>query len=150
MTHMTLDELINALYEQDRALVLPRGFNTPHSYRGFYDEIAFEPTENVTVGEMLADALSARGETYTGYKGGEYTMTRHTPCWLALQGSSGGEEITSELLADMIAAGTLPTTPLASITLDPGMPDGTGVPGDSGRAQCAETTLHKMSSRGET
>lgn len=111
MTQMTLDELINALHEQDPALVLPRGFANPHSYRGFFDELAFEPTENVTVGSMLGACWSARGETYTACKGGEYTMTGDTPCWLALHGSNGGEEITPELLAGLIAAGTLPASP---------------------------------------
>ncbi|MEW2068439.1 hypothetical protein [Streptomyces sp. NPDC007346] len=111
MTHMTLDELIDALCAPNQALVLPRGFANPHSYRGYYDELAFEPEENVTVGSMLGACWAARGETYTGYKGGEYTMNGGTPCWLSLEGSSGGEEITPELLAALIAAGTLPTTP---------------------------------------
>ncbi|MEV5677266.1 hypothetical protein [Streptomyces sp. NPDC052179] len=108
---MTLDDLIDALCAPNQALVLPRGFTTPHSYRGFFDELAFEPMEGVSVGAMLGDAWSARGETFTAHKGGEYTMTGDTPCWLALHGSNGGEEFTPELLARMIAAGTLPTTP---------------------------------------
>lgn len=105
---MTLDDLATLLRRADPELVLPHGFANPHSYRGFYDELAFEPAENVTVGSMLSAAWAADGTTYTGYKGGEFTMTGDTPCWLAYEGSAGGEEITPELLAGLLAAGSAP------------------------------------------
>ncbi|MER7135333.1 hypothetical protein ABT358_02170 [Streptomyces sp. NPDC000341] len=108
---MTLDELLTALGKANPDLVLPNGFNSPHSYRGYYDELAFEPASNVTVGSMISAAWSAHGETYTGYKGGEYTMGRHTECWLAFEGSSGGEEITPALLDSLLAAGSVPVPP---------------------------------------
>lgn len=103
---MTLDELTTLLGKATPELVLPNGFTKPHSYRGYYDELAFEPAENVTVSSVLAAAWSADGETYTGYKGGEYTMTGDTTCWIAHEGSAGGEEITPELLAGLLAAGS--------------------------------------------
>ncbi|MFC9490722.1 hypothetical protein ACFTZM_32240, partial [Streptomyces hydrogenans] len=65
---MPLGELITALEAADPDLVLPDGFTHPHSYRGYYHELAFEPAHNATVGEMLADARSALGTTYTGWK----------------------------------------------------------------------------------
>ncbi|MEK8141775.1 hypothetical protein NKH18_01400 [Streptomyces sp. M10(2022)] len=86
---MTLNELTTLLGKTDPELVLPNGFTNPHSYRGYYDELAFEPAENVTVGSMLSAAWSADGATYTGYKGGEYTMTSDTTCWIAYEGSVG-------------------------------------------------------------
>ena len=86
---MSLDELIAALERLDSSLVVPFGFGHPHSYRGYYNELAFEPRENVTIGAMLADARSALGTTYKGYKGGDFTMTGWTPCWLAEWGSTG-------------------------------------------------------------
>lgn len=101
---MTLDELIAALEAEDPARRLPLGFSHPHSYRGFYDELAFEPTANVTVGEMLADARSADGTTYQGWKGGDFTMTGWTDCWLAEEGTGGGEQIGSLLLTLLLAA----------------------------------------------
>ncbi|MFJ3545407.1 hypothetical protein ACIPQH_24965 [Streptomyces rubiginosohelvolus] len=105
---MTLDDLLTALGHADQALILPNGFNNPHSYRGYYDELAFEPTENISVADMAAVAWAAMDETFEGYKGGQFTMTGGTACWLAYEGSSGGEEITTELLARLLAAGARP------------------------------------------
>lgn len=105
---MTLDELILALEAADPAMVLPLGFSNPHSYRGDYMELAFEPTANVTVGAMLADARSARGATYQGHKGGEFTMHGHTECWLVEEDTSdNAETLGVVLLTLLLAAGQL-------------------------------------------
>lgn len=101
---MTLDELITALEAADPALVLPDGFDNPHSYRGYYDELAFEPASDISVGDMLAIARSAKGEWYQGWKGGEYKMTGWTDCWLAMEGCLG-EGIGPVLLRLMLAQG---------------------------------------------
>lgn len=61
---MTLDELIAALDAADPDLVLPDGFTNPHSYRGYYEQLAFEPAQDVRVADMLADAREALGTTY--------------------------------------------------------------------------------------
>lgn len=100
---MTLGELIAALEAEDPALVLPEGFVSPHSYRGFCDELAFEPAPNVTVGQVLDAARGAVGATYHGWKGGEFTMHGNTECWLAVEGGTG-ESIGPVLLRLMIAA----------------------------------------------
>ncbi len=86
---MWLQELIKILEQQPKDKVVPLGFSNPHSYRGYYDELAFEPEENVTVGQMLEDAQSALGNTYTGYKGGDFTMNGTTDVWLAKYGRTG-------------------------------------------------------------
>ncbi|MFJ2206016.1 hypothetical protein [Streptomyces microflavus] len=112
---MTLDELLTALGHADQALILPNGFDNPHSYRGYYDELAFEPTENITVADMAAAAWAAMDETFEGYKGGQYTMTGDTDCWLSYEGSAGGEEITTELLATFLAAGARPSPEASTI-----------------------------------
>lgn len=104
---MSLGELIAALSRLDPELVVPFGFGNPHSYRGYYDELAFEPRENVKVGDMLADARSALGATFQGYKGGDFTMTEYTPCWLAEWGSTGetlGPVFLGLILRDAIRA----------------------------------------------
>jgi hypothetical protein len=101
---MTLDELIAALEAEDPARVLPLGFTNPHSYRGIYSDLAFEPRADVAIGRMLADARSAHGTTYQGHKGGDYTMTGWTDCWLAEEGRGGGEMIGTVLLALLLAA----------------------------------------------
>lgn len=104
---MTLGELISALEAADPAAALPLGFSSPHSYRGDYMDLAFEPTANVTVGAMLADARAALGNTYQGHKGGDYTMGAYTACWLAENGSGDGETIGPILLTLLLAAGQL-------------------------------------------
>jgi hypothetical protein len=73
----------------DTSKVLPLGFSNPHSYRGYYDDVAFEPTKNVTINSMLAAARSAVGVTFSGWKGGEYRMNEWTTAWLAVEGSTG-------------------------------------------------------------
>lgn len=88
---MSLGDLIAALERLDPTLRVPLGFGHPHSYRGYYDELAFEPRENVTIGAMLADARSALGSTYEGWKGGDYTMSEYTPVHLAHEGHIGEE-----------------------------------------------------------
>lgn len=77
-TEMTLGELIEILEKHDPEIKLPTGLGNPHSWRGAYNEIAFEIVKNTTVGEMLAAARSIDDKVMTGYKGGEYTMNRDT------------------------------------------------------------------------
>ena len=83
----TLGDLIKRLEEEDPNRMVQLGFARPHSYRGFYDELAFEPKENVTIGDMLEAARSALGKTFTGYKGGDYVMEEFTYVWLSYYGS---------------------------------------------------------------
>jgi hypothetical protein len=40
---MYLTNLIAFLEKYDPAQVVPVGFHRPHSYRGYYDQLAFEP-----------------------------------------------------------------------------------------------------------
>lgn len=99
---MTLEDLIAELEKHNPDKVVRLGFTNPHSYRGDYMDLAFEPAENVRVGDMLTDARSALGTTFHGYKGGEYTMHGHTDCWLAEYGCLGetlGEHFVPLLLA---------------------------------------------------
>lgn len=100
---MTLAELITALEAADPDRVVPHGFTNPHSYRGYYDELAFEPAANVTVADMLDDARSALGSTYEGWKGGDFTMRGHTDCWLSEEGRASGDTISALLLQLMLA-----------------------------------------------
>lgn len=86
---MTLQDLIDRLEQEDPETVVPIGFHNPHSYRGIYRELAFEPKKNVTVGEMLDAAREAKGSSYTGYKGGAYEMSGYTPVHLAKRGFTG-------------------------------------------------------------
>lgn len=98
---MTLAELIAALEAADPERVCPIGFTNPHSYRGDYRDLAFEPATNVAVAEMLDLARSADGATYEGWKGGDYTMGPNTNVHLATRGDCG-EEIGPVLLRYML------------------------------------------------
>ena len=101
---MVLQELIDTLSRYNPATHVPLGFGKPHSYRGYYDELAFEPVPDTTVGAMLTDAKEAFGRTYSGYKGGDYTMDGFTPVWLARYGDTG-EGLGCTLLSLLLSAG---------------------------------------------
>ncbi len=95
---MTLGDLIETLEAADPEHWVKHGFGEPHSYRGDYSEVAFTPVDDVTVGSMLAHARAALGQTFIGYKGGEYTMHEFTPTWIAEYGRSNATGIGPTLL----------------------------------------------------
>lgn len=99
--HLTLHELITRLEQEDPARLIPVGFGNPHSYRGYYDECAFELRRSVSIREMLTDARSAVGATYQGWKGGDYTMDAYTECWLVTEQGDCGESL-GALLLDLL------------------------------------------------
>lgn len=96
--HIHLKELIEWLEKQTPDAVVPHGFGEPMSYRGYYEDLAFEPVENARLGDMLKHAKSALGKTLTGYKGGEYEMGEATNCWIAEYGTSEGDKIGPTIL----------------------------------------------------
>jgi hypothetical protein len=65
------------------------------SYRGFYDHLAlgYKRDYKATVGSVLKMAEDAVGDSFTGWKGGTYTMDRKTPVWVANQGDNDGTTI---------------------------------------------------------
>lgn len=86
---LTLGGLIDLLDTLDpEALVT--GLGELHSYRGFYEDLAFEPsTRFVTVHELLLECRSAMGQVFHGYKGGDFMMGALTPLWVATWGVTG-------------------------------------------------------------
>lgn len=103
--YLGLGDLIARLEREDPARVVPLGFANPHSFRGHYMELAFEPVRDISVGDMLAAARSALGETFQGWKGGDYTMHEHTSCWIAQRGDSSDNQI-GPLLLDLLLTAT--------------------------------------------
>lgn len=95
---MNLGEIIEKLEKRDPKLIVPNGFSHPHSYRGYYWDLAFEPDRNTTVGEMLEAARSAVGTTYQGWKGGDFTMDVYSDCWLSMEGECSGDSLSAMLL----------------------------------------------------
>lgn len=97
---MTLSDLIARLENTDPTLTLRPGFTNPHSYRGYYEELAVEPTESCTVADLLQEMRGALGTTYQGWKGGDFTMDESTTVYVAHEGSTGEEF--SSLALDLI------------------------------------------------
>ena len=61
------------------------------SYRGYYRFIAITCSDLPKTAGAFANAVKAAiGKTYTGYKGGDFLMTKHTPVWVSEYGSSSG------------------------------------------------------------
>lgn len=60
------------------------------SYRGYYERLAFDPSgEATTAAAVIASLDAADGETYQGYKGGDYDMGGHTFLHVASYGDCG-------------------------------------------------------------
>ncbi len=83
---MTLGALIDALkmLPEDAEISWDFGGHPgpANSYRGYYEQLAFEPDGGLsTVKAFLSEAQNACGETFDGYKGGEYIMHRGTWIW---------------------------------------------------------------------
>lgn len=69
------------------------------SWRGIYAELALNFVDHSgndkekTVTEFYNMLKEAVGKTFTGYKGGEFTMSRQTPVWVANYGNSGNTAV---------------------------------------------------------
>ncbi len=93
--HLTLGGLIEALEKcpPEKLVFLDEGgsITNPNSYRGYYSDLAFEPTTlNSSAEVLLEEAREALATVFTGYKGGDYRMTADTPLWVAHYGSASG------------------------------------------------------------
>lgn len=105
-SQMTLGDLIG------RVESLPSDFEVsavsdPHSYRGYYTDLSFNPVDGkMKAGDLLDLLKSCLGEMFCGWKGGEYFMHKGTPVWLAKEGCCGmkiidvNDDGTFELEAD--------------------------------------------------
>ena len=85
--HLTLGGLIDKLGEGNPSLMVP--LSAPHSYRGYYTDLAFEPGETL-LGELLSKCKVVLGTTMTGYKGGEFLMDKDVPLWVSEYGCASG------------------------------------------------------------
>lgn len=93
---LTLGKIIELLQKCDQEKIVrfdkknlyPSYFT---SWRGSYCELSLTYAEQpVTVKMLLRNAISVVGKYQTGYKGGEFLMTRDTPVWIANYGMSSG------------------------------------------------------------
>lgn len=95
---MYLKDLIEWLESKPEDMVMSQGLGGPTSWRGSYSELAFIPSPDPqSIGQMLEAARSAHGQTFTGYKGGDYTMGDYSDVHLAAWGEIG-RPITADTL----------------------------------------------------
>lgn len=66
--------------------IVKKGFKSSDSYRGYYEQLAFSSSKNMSLGKMLEVAKNADGAEYHGYKGGLFRMALDAPCWIADHG----------------------------------------------------------------
>lgn len=90
---LTLGQLIAALGALPPHQPLEFGLGVPDSYRGYYEDVAFEPADAQTASEALAVAKTALGQEFQGYKGGRYLMTGDADVWIASYGKADGRPI---------------------------------------------------------
>lgn len=110
-SQMTLGDLIHELRQLPPLLEI-EGLGELQSYRGYYSDLAFSPTERVyepdperpgmrrfveeRVPRVKAHALlsiceAAMGQVFEGYKGGEFVMGAKAPLWVSAWGEASGQ-----------------------------------------------------------
>ena len=108
-SQMTLGELIAALDElpTGRRVV---GFGEPHSYRGYYEDLAFEPSQEAeTVAELRERCQNCMGQIFEGYKGGDFPMHANTAVWISSYGVNSGDRLVAlDIESDVIRPITKP------------------------------------------
>ncbi len=100
-TQMTLGKLISALEAMPEGAEVAN-LNNPHSYRGYYSDLAFEQDEGTRpAADLLSECKAAMGQVFEGYKGGEYVMWALTPVWIARYGCSGQKLMELHVVGDI-------------------------------------------------
>ena len=93
--HLTIGELIKVLEDStpDTLVKFDKGGSptSPHSYRGYYSDLAFETQKKPIRATVLLGILkdSVLDKTFEGYKGGDYVMSADKPIWKAEYGDCG-------------------------------------------------------------
>lgn len=103
--HLTLGDLIEVIGKvpPGTPIKFDDGSNPGEfdSYRGYYSDLSIQPqSQSVTSDELLASASAALGETFTGYKGGDFTMHKDTPLWKAAYGCCGPAIVDGKMIGD--------------------------------------------------
>lgn len=90
--HLSLGALRDVCEANPKMIVRTEGgegLGREHSYRGYYNELSFEPDAPRKASEVLKACRRALEDTYTGYKGGDYRYDEDTSIWLAHHGCTG-------------------------------------------------------------
>jgi len=94
MKQLTIAELVEQLssFPSDKQI---DALECAHSYRGYYDDIAFESNgRKQPANEVMNYVISCIGQQFEGYKGGTYTMDKNTHVWLSTEGLASGNKLT--------------------------------------------------------
>lgn len=101
-TQMTLGKFIAALDELPPERTI-QDVGEAMSYRGYYSDLAFEPDgQTRAVAEVLASARACMGQTFEGYKGGDFDMGASTPIWSSRYSMCGPRIMGLNIEADPI------------------------------------------------
>lgn len=101
---MTLKTFKNHILKFEEDKVFDFSLSTPFSWRGSYDEFAFEVSEGkMNRDSVLENIQRAFTEVFHGYKGGQYTYDNETPVNFEEHGSRNYTDgrFTAELLAKL-------------------------------------------------
>lgn len=81
------------------------------SYRGYYEDLSFDLDGQTTVAEVLDQIVDLLdGESYEGYKGGEYCAHYDTLVWASQYADCSGVGVTGvELIGDRVYLTTVDT-----------------------------------------
>jgi hypothetical protein len=88
MDEIQLGAVIKQLKKLPKETIFINGFHEPHSYRGYYEQVAFEPFDNVTSEALLMSCEASMEGVYIGWKGGEYTYDKKSIFNVAYEGST--------------------------------------------------------------
>ena len=96
--YFRLGHLIKLL-EDNNDVMLEYGFSHPHSFRGYYEDLAFELTEKPQSAiDALAVVKPCLSRTFKDYQGGDFKMYNESSVWFAYEGSGGGQQIGEMLM----------------------------------------------------
>lgn len=101
---LTLGQFIAKLGKMPASVTVQYDFcnfrpTTFGSYRGYYDHLAlgFSYDGRLTADELYERCRYVVGKSCTGYKGGEFLMTKNTPLWVANYGEAQSTAIVDVL-----------------------------------------------------
>lgn len=95
MSGIHLGDLIEKLRAEGEDAFVAPALGSPHSYRGYYEQLCLEIVGPSMSAAQLAEMLEEHclGVTFEGYKGGDFTMGQWTEVWVGQYGTSYGDLI---------------------------------------------------------
>lgn len=106
-TQMTMKQLLDVLSELVLRVyslhVVKNGFGSGSTYRGYYDQVAFEPKENVTIGSMYTAVFGMQKGSLQGKNSHDTPVTDYTLVNIAEYNDCGeDDELTPRRLKAML------------------------------------------------